>query len=124
MFGICFGAQLIARAYGSRIVQLPTPRHGINLIRIISHKDQFANKYVAHVFKNQIWSLQELPEALRILAVSSEGIEMFQHAEKPVAGVQFHPEQFTNASDGAFLFKQLRSMILKNHTTNAPTEEQ
>lgn len=112
VFGICFGAQLIARAFGAGIVQLPTPCRGLCSIRVLEQKEIFENKYIAQVYKNQSWSLQNLAPEFAILACSSEGIEMFAHRDRPIAGVQFHPEQFGQVSDGEMLFRNLRRMLL------------
>ena len=34
------------------------------------------------------------------LAESDHGIEMLRHVDRPMYGLQFHPEQFEKAEDG------------------------
>lgn len=112
IIGICFGMQLIARAYGSRVVQLPRESEGLKNIRIIREKADFSNKYIAQIYKKQSWSLQDLPSDFSIYAISDDGIEAFLHANKPIAGMQFHPEQFGQVSDGQLIFTILRQKML------------
>jgi GMP synthase-like glutamine amidotransferase len=111
LIGICNGAQLIARAHGSGIVQLPKARKGIYDIRIVKDKDLFDNKYQQTVYKTQSWSLQNLPPEFVVYATSGDGVEMYRHKKKRLGGVQFHPELFMGACQGADLFREFRAQI-------------
>lgn len=113
MFGICFGAQLLARAHGARLVKLPDSSKGLASIRILKDTKKYNGQYIGHVYKNQDWSLQELPDEFVVAACSDDGIEMFYHRSLPIAGVQFHPEQFSKTNDGLAFFHSLRSLILE-----------
>ena len=115
LIGICFGAQLIARAFGAGIVQLPRPRSEISNIRIIRDKQLFGNKYVQSVYNRHAWSLQNLPDEFIIYACSATGIEMFRHRTRKIGAVQFHPELFMGTCQGAKLFQQLRHLIISQH---------
>ncbi len=116
IIGICFGAQLIARSFGAGVVQLPLPRSEISNMRIIRDKHLFDNKYLQPVYNRHAWSLQNLPDEFIVYGYSSAGIEMFRHRTKKMGGVQFHPELFMNACQGAELFRQLRHVILSQDT--------
>lgn len=117
LIGICNGAQLIMRAYGAGIVQLPKTRKGIYDIRIVKDKELFGNKYQQTVYKTQAWSLQNLPSEFIVYGTSGDGVEMFRHKTKKVAGVQFHPELFMGACQGADLFREFRAQILSSKVT-------
>ncbi len=112
IMGICFGMQIIGRAFGASIVQLPVASDGLKNIRILQDKAEFQNKYIAQIYKKQYWSLQELPAELTVFACSADGIDAFMHAQRPIAGVQFHPEQFGQISDGKLIFDVLRRKVL------------
>ncbi len=96
MFGICFGAQLIAEAYSPGSVSfLEDPEIGVSRIEL-SHQHElfkgFKNSFDAYSFHyNQIWS-----EDLHPISISyHKGHRFLQSFEIPDAmtyGVQFHPE--------------------------------
>lgn len=115
LLGICFGAQLIARAFGAKIVQLPASVQGLDRIRILVNKENFENSYLQTVYKRQNWSLQDLPREFIIIACSGSGIEMFMHTDRPIAGVQFHPELFQGVGEGKRIFQSLRQQVLREY---------
>jgi anthranilate/para-aminobenzoate synthase component II len=109
--GICFGAQIIARACGAKIVKLPSLVSGNRCIRIIKNKAAFGNRYLVTVFKKQYWAIQDITDDFGIYGVSSEGIELFINKNTPVAGVQFHPELFCQTTDGPLIFRSVRKIL-------------
>jgi len=102
--GICLGHQAIAEAYGMKLVNLNTVRHGLKaMIRIIKPYDYIfdgiPSEFSAGLYHS--WGVcfesnaQESCSDLRITALSNDGIIMaLAHVRYNIRGVQFHPESF------------------------------
>jgi GMP synthase-like glutamine amidotransferase len=98
ILGICLGHQLLGVAFGSRVVRLPSRRTGFNPIRILDHDPLFMG------LPPEIWvreSHQEIidqlmPEFHLLAQADGYEVEAVRHAHRPVYGVQFHPERFTD----------------------------
>ncbi len=96
VLGVCLGHQSIGAAFGGLVVRAPEPVHGKaasirhegrGLFEGLSQGFQAA-RY--HSLVVQAWSL---PAELEATAFSQEGLIMaLRHRERPVVGVQFHPE--------------------------------
>jgi anthranilate/para-aminobenzoate synthase component II len=91
----------------------------------------FFRYYGATVFSSQRWRMTELPDELEAWCASSEGIEVFKHKQKPLYGLQFHPERRAGKNDGARMFFTIveqetgfKSEILKGVRKNQPKKNQ
>ncbi len=102
VLGVCLGHQAIAQAMGARIVRARVPMHG--KLSAIRHDGTgvFAglpSPFNATRYHSLIVERASLPEALRITAETEDGIIMgLVHRERPLHGVQFHPESIASAS--------------------------
>ena len=100
LLGVCLGHQAIGRAFGGRVVRAKVPMHG--KLSAIRHQDGgvFAglpNPFDATRYHSLIVERASLPGALAITAETEDGIIMgLQHSERPVHGVQFHPESIAS----------------------------
>jgi len=95
IFGICKGMQLICRAFGSKITYLGGERvRGVFDLKL--NKKTFGVNNLK-VFESHLLAVTQLGEDLDELAKSKVGIEIIKHRNKPIIGVQFHPE-----ADGEF----------------------
>lgn len=115
VIGICLGAQLIAHSYGAKLSFVPGGKRIKGLKRIWNVKKTpftFFRYYGATVFNSQRWRITELPHRLECWCASNEGVEVFKHVDKPIYGLQFHPERRLNDNDGARIF----FTIVKNET--------
>ena len=93
ILGICFGFQTIGISFGGKIQPLPNLRKNKTDI-ILSNHPLFKN--IPHITKFQEYNhdyLSEIPPSFRPIAYSNNNIlEGITHFEKPIYGVQFHPE--------------------------------
>ncbi|MDE1969001.1 MAG: aminodeoxychorismate/anthranilate synthase component II [Alphaproteobacteria bacterium] len=100
LLGVCLGHQAIGQAFGGKVVRAKVPMHG--KLSAIRHQDGgvFAglpNPFDATRYHSLIVERASLPGALAITAETEDGIIMgLQHSERPVHGVQFHPESIAS----------------------------
>jgi GMP synthase (glutamine-hydrolysing) len=108
VIGICFGAQLIAHSFGTRLSFVPGGKRikGIkkHIYNVKKTPFTFFKYYGATVFSSQRWRMTELSDELEAWCASAEGIEVFKHKAKPLYGLQFHPERRADKNDGARIF--------------------
>lgn len=94
VLGICLGHQLISKAYGGEVSRAESEEYANTKIYVKKENDLF--KGVPEEFT--AWAshkdeVKKVPECFEILAYSDIcEIEAIKHKEKPVYGVQFHPE--------------------------------
>jgi len=97
LLGVCLGHQSIAQAFGGRVIRGPKPMHG--KISQIIHEQKTIFKglpspYAVARYHSLIAERETLPDCLEITAWTQDDniIMGLSHKEKPVHGVQFHPE--------------------------------
>lgn len=94
IFGICVGAQFIALHFGGKVGPGSVPEYGKTEINFHNNDSIFAgvgNKIVA--WENHNDEIKELPDDFVVSASSKNcKIQAFYHTERPLFGVQFHPE--------------------------------
>ena len=95
LLGICLGHQAIGAAFGARIVAAPRPVHGKAFL--VSHDGQgvlagLPARFPATRYHSLVIDEATLPPELVITAWTG-GIPMaVRHRDRPLEGVQFHPE--------------------------------
>ncbi len=112
--GICFGHQLLARAFGAEVKKGDETIERKERIKIIARWDIFAGLFPETVMQE---SHQEFvtPDSVtkigwEIGAVSpSCPVEAIRHPALPIYGVQFHPER--SGGDGEKLFDNFYRLI-------------
>ena len=96
LFGVCLGHQSIAQAFGGNVIRATEPMHG--KLSDITHTGKTVFKglpspYSVTRYHSLIAERESLPECLEITAETEDGVIMaLSHKEKPIHGVQFHPE--------------------------------
>ena len=100
ILGICLGHQAIVLHYGGKLLNLPSPLHGISsVLNIREPADGLFENLGTHVEAGRYhsWVADEktLPTCMEVTAYSSDGLIMaVKHKEFNVRGLQFHPESY------------------------------
>ncbi len=95
ILGVCLGHQVIVSACGGRVVR-GEPRHGRT--SLIRHNGEGIFRHVPNPFAgcryhSLVAHRDSLPAQLQVTAETDDGTIMaVQHRQRPVVGVQFHPE--------------------------------
>lgn len=98
LLGVCLGHQAIGEAFGARIERGELPVHG--KISAVHHRGErlFAgcpDPMETARYHSLIVDRGTLPEFLAIDAETDDGAIMaLSHRERPIFGIQFHPESF------------------------------
>jgi GMP synthase (glutamine-hydrolysing) len=93
VLGICYGLQLIAQGLGGRVVPGNQREFGKATIEVIEE-----NALLSGLPRNfQVWMshgdrVEDLPERFRTLARSGDILAAAADEERPIWGLQFHPE--------------------------------
>ncbi len=113
IFGICFGFEVIAHAFGAKLELMENKEHGILDIEVMEPDDIFLKISFFQVFESHRWVVKEAPKDFIALARSKDGIEAIKHKTKPIYAVQFHPEVFLDKSCGDEIFYNFLHSISK-----------
>ena len=95
ILGICLGHQALNEYYGGSLKKLPSPKHG--KLSTITHTNTSVFNTLpspTSVVRYHSWEINSIAPNLEVLATSEEdsSIMAFRHLDKPVIGIQFHPE--------------------------------
>ncbi len=96
LLGVCLGHQAIAAFHGAVVERAPAPRHGKTSPVRHDGTGLFANlssPFEAGRYHSLVVREESLPAELCVTARSEDGLVMgLAHRDKPIFGVQFHPE--------------------------------
>jgi carbamoyl-phosphate synthase small subunit len=120
-FGICFGNQLLGRAFGFDTYKLKYGHRGINQpvldkqsgrIEITAHNHGFAVNAPTD-------GVIDSPAGFGRVEVSHVGlnddcVEGLRALDRPAFSVQYHPEATAGPHDSTYLFDQFRELVLAN----------
>ena len=98
VLGVCLGHQAIGAAFGGKIIKAPEIFHG--KLSEVKHSQEalFQNiesPYSVVRYHSLIIEKDSLPNELKITGVLKDNPDIImavQHKERPIYGVQFHPE--------------------------------
>jgi anthranilate synthase component II len=96
ILGVCLGHQTIVAALGGTIVRSPYPMHGRTSDIVHDGAGVFLgipSPFTACRYHSLIADRATLPAALTVCGTTREGLIMaVRHRERPIVGLQFHPE--------------------------------
>jgi anthranilate synthase component II len=107
LLGVCLGHQALGQAMGGKIIRAPEPMHG--KLSAIHHDAtgvfaRLPNPLKATRYHSLIVERASLPESLRVNGWTEDGLVMgIAHRERPLHGVQFHPESIASVAGHSLL---------------------
>jgi len=122
ILGVCLGHQSIGQVFGGKVVSAMEIMHGKT--SPIEHDGTgvfagLANPFTATRYHSLAVKPDSVPDVLRITARTSDGEIMgLAHRERPVHGVQFHPESIAS-EHGHDLLANFLAMTRKPHAAAA-----
>jgi anthranilate synthase component II len=121
ILGVCLGHQAIGQAFGGEVVRAPQPVHGKT--SRITHNARglfrgFNGSFEATRYHSLVVDRASAPPELEVSAESDDGLIMaLAHKEKPVYGVQFHPESIAS-EHGRDILRNFLELAAQFKTTN------
>ena len=112
ILGVCLGHQAIGQAFGGEVVSAMEIMHGKT--SEIEHDGTgvfagLANPFTATRYHSLAVRPSSVPEALRVTAKTQDGEIMgLSHRDRPIHGVQFHPESIASQHGHDLLANFLR----------------
>jgi anthranilate synthase component II len=123
ILGVCLGHQAIGQVFGGRVVRAPVPMHG--KISRVSHNARGLFRGVngpfhATRYHSLVIDRATAPEDLEITAEADDGLIMaVSHRDRPVHGVQFHPESIAS-EHGRTILKNFLDLANAFNEAHAP----
>jgi len=107
ILGVCLGHQAIGQAMGGDVIRAPELMHGKT--SRIEHGGRgifrgLNSGFEATRYHSLIVGRETLPESLVVTASTDDGLIMgLEHRDRPLHGVQFHPESIASENGHAIL---------------------
>ncbi len=107
LLGVCLGHQALGQAFGGRIARAPKLMHGKTSPIHHDGRTLFAGlpePFEATRYHSLIVTRESVPACLEVSAWTEDGLVMgLRHKERPLEGVQFHPESILTDAGKALL---------------------
>ena len=117
ILGVCLGHQSIGQALGGEVIRAKTLMHGkTSPIRHVGRGlfAGLANPFTATRYHSLSVAKETMPADLEITAWTDDGEIMgFSHRDRPLHGVQFHPESIATEGGHALLANFLKLASVK-----------
>jgi anthranilate synthase/aminodeoxychorismate synthase-like glutamine amidotransferase len=111
LLGVCLGHQALGEAFGARVVRGPVPVHG--KVSAVRHQgcglfEGCAAPMQTARYPSLVVLRETLPPFFRVDAETDDGVIMaITHRERPLFGIQFHPESYGTAGGDQLILKFL-----------------
>jgi anthranilate synthase/aminodeoxychorismate synthase-like glutamine amidotransferase len=95
LLGVCLGHQSIGAAFGGDVIRAPQPIHGKTSVVTCDQAGLFAGlpkTFTATRYHSLIVKRETLPKELLVTAETDGLIMGLKHRDRPILGLQFHPE--------------------------------
>jgi anthranilate synthase component 2 len=96
LLGVCLGHQALGQAFGGNVIRAPYLMHG-KVSQIFHSQDTLfkgiPSPFIATRYHSLIVEKSSLPDCLKITAHTQDDLIMgLEHKDRPLYGMQFHPE--------------------------------
>ncbi len=115
LLGVCLGHQALGAVFGGKVVRAPVLMHGKT--SEIRHDGRgifrgLASPFTATRYHSLVVERSSVPRELAVTAESEDGLVMgLTHRQRPLAGVQFHPESVLTPEGEKLLSNFVRSGV-------------
>jgi len=98
IFGVCLGHQSIAQAFGAKVVKAKNMMHGktskIKKLQATPIFNDMPDEFTQTRYHSLVVQKDSVPDIIEVTATSLDDNEIMalQIKDKPIFGVQFHPE--------------------------------
>ncbi len=115
IIGICYGCELIVRAFGGSLIDHGEESKERDLVRVDVVDDDpiFSGRKDFDAYDAHRWVIASLSQEFKVLARSVHGPEIIRHSIKPLFGFQFHPEKMADQSFGDDVFFALLKSLAR-----------
>src|SRR3569833_675206 len=107
VLGICMGFEVICKAYGQEVVQMPSLVEQYVDIEISDRGQQLLRRPKISQYEAQQWNVPCLEgQEVEVLGSSHRDVHIIKHSRRPVLATQFHPEK-----GGTFILEKFMAVI-------------
>jgi anthranilate synthase/aminodeoxychorismate synthase-like glutamine amidotransferase len=122
IFGVCLGHQAIGAVFGAQVVAADRLMHG-KTSRVTANGSALfsgiSSPFEACRYHSLIVDWDTLPDCLQVTAWTDDGEIMgIRHKERPIEGVQFHPESILTPA-GKHILENFLDMTARFHSNPA-----